>query len=633
MFDPSVGVWLEEDPERFGAGDTNLRRYVWNNPENFIDPTGLEAGTPPGGTGAPTGYGPPDAAAGSGAAPTGATLTRKDGGTPLYVEPKVLQEIADKHNVSTGFAREVLARWWDALPADQAQRRAQDFQAVFTSAEGARSYLAGQGADAAQIQELPSGEQAKAHQIDAYAAAAFNRVLRPAEVAAFQEFLRQAAILFRLQQQVMELRRQLAEEYQAELNKGQEAAERWAQMQASIRARKLRQAEEEERKYREAVQEKYLKLLEEQAKFDRELEAKVVRMRNVFEDEKQARRRRLAAEQKEAESRMTPLERATAHPRSRHDSEWGQALLDFRDFYDLYGPKMVLGNPVRGIDNVATANEKKNPLYAIAPDTMKEYDAYRRMDAGYFESGYMALAQQVPGVKAAFKGTEAYTGESLRGQDYGRTLDGTERTIRGLEATADALALALMLAGAVEWPGEGPAEALANGERAAGRGAPRGSHLHHDPMDGSIPGRVRQLQQPTTPIPQPKSSPSFWDYRSQAKGIGRFEFTEGYSTRRIPGAASDEVVYWVVNKETKQVLKVGRTTVGGAAGRWGQYLPLAREKGIEIEIEYVRFSEDVPRGGPTSPENLLRGEFERQGHKLPWDSSGKRNPNDFPEHP
>jgi hypothetical protein len=41
MFDPSVGAWLEEDSEGFGAGDTNLRRYLWNNAENFTDPTGL----------------------------------------------------------------------------------------------------------------------------------------------------------------------------------------------------------------------------------------------------------------------------------------------------------------------------------------------------------------------------------------------------------------------------------------------------------------------------------------------------------------------------------------------------------------------------------------------------------------
>jgi hypothetical protein len=32
---------MEEDPEGFQAGDTNLRRYVGNDPTNKVDPTGL----------------------------------------------------------------------------------------------------------------------------------------------------------------------------------------------------------------------------------------------------------------------------------------------------------------------------------------------------------------------------------------------------------------------------------------------------------------------------------------------------------------------------------------------------------------------------------------------------------------
>jgi hypothetical protein len=41
MYDPSVGVWLEEDPELFKAGDANLERYVGNDPTNGTDPSGL----------------------------------------------------------------------------------------------------------------------------------------------------------------------------------------------------------------------------------------------------------------------------------------------------------------------------------------------------------------------------------------------------------------------------------------------------------------------------------------------------------------------------------------------------------------------------------------------------------------
>lgn len=42
MFDPSVGVWLQQDPIKFDAGDVNLHRYVTNNPLNHSDPSGLQ---------------------------------------------------------------------------------------------------------------------------------------------------------------------------------------------------------------------------------------------------------------------------------------------------------------------------------------------------------------------------------------------------------------------------------------------------------------------------------------------------------------------------------------------------------------------------------------------------------------
>jgi hypothetical protein len=41
MYDPSVGRWLEEDPEGFNAGDSNLERYGGNDPVDRVDPSGL----------------------------------------------------------------------------------------------------------------------------------------------------------------------------------------------------------------------------------------------------------------------------------------------------------------------------------------------------------------------------------------------------------------------------------------------------------------------------------------------------------------------------------------------------------------------------------------------------------------
>jgi RHS repeat-associated protein len=40
-YDPTVGGFINEDPLGFGAGDTNLRRYVGNSPTNYTDPSGL----------------------------------------------------------------------------------------------------------------------------------------------------------------------------------------------------------------------------------------------------------------------------------------------------------------------------------------------------------------------------------------------------------------------------------------------------------------------------------------------------------------------------------------------------------------------------------------------------------------
>ena len=41
-YDPVLGKFIQKDPLSFAAGDTNLYRYVQNNPVNYIDPSGLE---------------------------------------------------------------------------------------------------------------------------------------------------------------------------------------------------------------------------------------------------------------------------------------------------------------------------------------------------------------------------------------------------------------------------------------------------------------------------------------------------------------------------------------------------------------------------------------------------------------
>lgn len=40
-YDATTGRWLPRDPIGFAGGDTNLYRYVGNDPVNFVDPTGL----------------------------------------------------------------------------------------------------------------------------------------------------------------------------------------------------------------------------------------------------------------------------------------------------------------------------------------------------------------------------------------------------------------------------------------------------------------------------------------------------------------------------------------------------------------------------------------------------------------
>jgi hypothetical protein len=40
-YDPTIGRWIQEDPSRFSAGDSNLDRYVNNDPTDATDPSGL----------------------------------------------------------------------------------------------------------------------------------------------------------------------------------------------------------------------------------------------------------------------------------------------------------------------------------------------------------------------------------------------------------------------------------------------------------------------------------------------------------------------------------------------------------------------------------------------------------------
>jgi RHS repeat-associated protein len=44
-YEPPIGRWMSEDPIGFGGEDTNLQRYVGNDPTNAVDPSGCEAVT------------------------------------------------------------------------------------------------------------------------------------------------------------------------------------------------------------------------------------------------------------------------------------------------------------------------------------------------------------------------------------------------------------------------------------------------------------------------------------------------------------------------------------------------------------------------------------------------------------
>jgi RHS repeat-associated protein len=137
-----------------------------------------------------------------------------------------------------------------------------------------------------------------------------------------------------------------------------------------------------------------------------------------------------------------------------------------------------------------------------------------------------------------------------------------------------------------------------------------------------------------SPGPMGSSPTSIWEYRSQMKEVGSFD----YSAPVKPiGNDKDVVVYWVINNKTRQVFKVGDTTVESAIGNWqGNTLKYAKKYGVprdDLSVEYLVLDKSVTRRAPYDPETLLRKEFENQGHKLPWDRERGRNPDNFVEAP
>jgi RHS repeat-associated protein len=46
LYSPSAGRFLQTDPIRFAAGDSNIYRYCGNDPVNWVDPWGMQARSP-----------------------------------------------------------------------------------------------------------------------------------------------------------------------------------------------------------------------------------------------------------------------------------------------------------------------------------------------------------------------------------------------------------------------------------------------------------------------------------------------------------------------------------------------------------------------------------------------------------
>lgn len=80
-YDPEVGRWLSKDPILFGAGDTNLYGYTFNDPVNFIDPSGLFGVTVTGGFGAAASSKPGTCGDGSSAESSGGLVVGTENGS------------------------------------------------------------------------------------------------------------------------------------------------------------------------------------------------------------------------------------------------------------------------------------------------------------------------------------------------------------------------------------------------------------------------------------------------------------------------------------------------------------------------------------------------------------------------
>jgi RHS repeat-associated protein len=94
-YDPSDGRWTSQDPLGFKAGDTDLYRYVANDPTNAIDPNGLETptaskGLPPGGAAVPGYYHECDKKA------------------PIVINTKAFRAKAALNNVDPKIVRQIL---------------------------------------------------------------------------------------------------------------------------------------------------------------------------------------------------------------------------------------------------------------------------------------------------------------------------------------------------------------------------------------------------------------------------------------------------------------------------------------------------------------------------------------------